>query len=164
MFFWIATGIFIVSFGLIISERLDKTKVALIGAGLVMALGLPEDLPCLAEMAPGHVGVAAEAPPHDQLLLPVVVETAVHDELARLGGHLSEDQRLGPDPQPVLVLDPLLGVAGHVGVVTPVHQIEEAREDQVVPEGLGEDPGRLLHLRRGFGAEGGERQGDLPGA
>jgi Na+/H+ antiporter NhaD/arsenite permease-like protein len=40
MFFWIATGIFIVSFGLIISERLDKTKVALIGAGLVMALNI----------------------------------------------------------------------------------------------------------------------------
>lgn len=40
MFFWIATGIFIVSFGLIISERLDKTKVALVGAGLIMALNI----------------------------------------------------------------------------------------------------------------------------
>jgi Na+/H+ antiporter NhaD/arsenite permease-like protein len=33
-------GIFIVSFGLIISERLDKTKVALAGAGLIMALNI----------------------------------------------------------------------------------------------------------------------------
>jgi Na+/H+ antiporter NhaD/arsenite permease-like protein len=40
IFFWIATGIFIVSFGLIISEKLDKTKVALIGAGLMMALNI----------------------------------------------------------------------------------------------------------------------------
>ena len=40
MIFWIATGIFIVSFGLIISEKLDKTKVALIGAGLIMALNI----------------------------------------------------------------------------------------------------------------------------
>lgn len=38
MFFWIATGIFIVSFGLIISEKLDKTKVAIVGAGLMMVL------------------------------------------------------------------------------------------------------------------------------
>ncbi|TLD41090.1 MAG: Na+/H+ antiporter NhaD type [Candidatus Jettenia ecosi] len=38
MFFWIATGIFAVSYGLIISEKLDKTKVALVGAGLMMAL------------------------------------------------------------------------------------------------------------------------------
>jgi len=40
IFFWIAMGIFIVSFGLIISERLDKTKVALAGAGLIMALNI----------------------------------------------------------------------------------------------------------------------------
>ncbi|HHT9145956.1 MAG: ArsB/NhaD family transporter [Candidatus Brocadiaceae bacterium] len=40
MFFWIATGIFIVSFGLIISEKIDKTKVALVGAGLMMALNI----------------------------------------------------------------------------------------------------------------------------
>ena len=40
MIFWIATGIFIVSFGLIISEKLDKAKVALIGAGLMMALNI----------------------------------------------------------------------------------------------------------------------------
>ena len=38
MFFWIATAIFIVSYGLIVSEKLDKTKVALIGAGLMMVL------------------------------------------------------------------------------------------------------------------------------
>ncbi len=38
MIFWIATGIFIVSFGLIISEKLDKAKVALAGAGLMIAL------------------------------------------------------------------------------------------------------------------------------
>lgn len=38
MVFWIATAIFIVSYGLIVSERLDKTKVALIGAGLMMVL------------------------------------------------------------------------------------------------------------------------------
>src|SRR5574337_2133484 len=38
MSFWIATGIFIVSFGLIISEKIDKTKIALIGAGLMMVL------------------------------------------------------------------------------------------------------------------------------
>jgi Na+/H+ antiporter NhaD/arsenite permease-like protein len=40
MIFWIATGIFIVSFGLIISEKLDKAKVALIGASLMMALNI----------------------------------------------------------------------------------------------------------------------------
>lgn len=40
MIFWIATGIFIVSFGLIITERLDKTKVALAGGGLMMALNI----------------------------------------------------------------------------------------------------------------------------
>ena len=33
-------GIFIVSFGLIISAKLDKTKVALAGAGLIMALNI----------------------------------------------------------------------------------------------------------------------------
>jgi Na+/H+ antiporter NhaD/arsenite permease-like protein len=38
MFFWIATGIFIVSYGLIVSEKLDKTKVALVGAGLMLTL------------------------------------------------------------------------------------------------------------------------------
>ncbi|MBM4053823.1 MAG: ArsB/NhaD family transporter [Planctomycetes bacterium] len=38
MVFWIATGIFIVCYGLIVSEKLDKTKVALIGAGLMMFL------------------------------------------------------------------------------------------------------------------------------
>ena len=38
MAFWIATIIFIVSYGLIVSEKLDKTKVALIGAGLMMIL------------------------------------------------------------------------------------------------------------------------------
>ncbi len=38
MFFWIATGIFIISYGLIISEKLDKTKVALVGAGLMLTL------------------------------------------------------------------------------------------------------------------------------
>src|SRR5574337_1040181 len=38
MSFWIATGIFIVSFGLIISEKIDKTKIALIGAGLMMVI------------------------------------------------------------------------------------------------------------------------------
>ncbi len=37
IYFWIAMGIFVVSFGLIITERLDKTKVALAGAGLIMA-------------------------------------------------------------------------------------------------------------------------------
>ncbi|MCC7212437.1 MAG: hypothetical protein E3K40_11900 [Candidatus Brocadia sp.] len=40
MIFWIATGIFIVTFGLIITERLDKTKVALAGGGLMMALNI----------------------------------------------------------------------------------------------------------------------------
>ncbi len=38
MFFWIGTGIFIVSLGLIISEKIDKTKIALICAGLMMVL------------------------------------------------------------------------------------------------------------------------------
>lgn len=38
MVFWIATIIFIVSYGLIVSEKLDKTKVALIGAGLMLIL------------------------------------------------------------------------------------------------------------------------------
>ncbi len=38
MDFWIATAIFILSYGLIVSEKLDKTKVALIGAGLMMTL------------------------------------------------------------------------------------------------------------------------------
>ncbi len=38
MVFWIATLIFLVSFGLIVSEKLDKTKVALIGAGLMIIL------------------------------------------------------------------------------------------------------------------------------
>ena len=38
MVFWIATIIFIASYGLIVSEKLDKTKVALIGAGLMMIL------------------------------------------------------------------------------------------------------------------------------
>jgi Na+/H+ antiporter NhaD/arsenite permease-like protein len=36
--FWIATIIFLVSYGLIVSEKLDKTKVALIGAGLMLVL------------------------------------------------------------------------------------------------------------------------------
>jgi len=40
IYFWIAMGIFVVSFGLIITERLDKTKVALAGAGLIMALNI----------------------------------------------------------------------------------------------------------------------------
>lgn len=38
MVFWIATLIFLVSFGLIVSEKIDKTKVALIGAGLMIIL------------------------------------------------------------------------------------------------------------------------------
>ena len=38
MVFWIATIIFIASYGLIVSEKLDKTKVALIGAGLMLIL------------------------------------------------------------------------------------------------------------------------------
>lgn len=38
MVFWIATLIFLVSFGLIVSEKIDKTKVALIGAGLMILL------------------------------------------------------------------------------------------------------------------------------
>lgn len=38
MVFWIATIIFLVSYGLIVSEKIDKTKVALIGAGLMMIL------------------------------------------------------------------------------------------------------------------------------
>lgn len=38
MSFWIATAIFIISYGLIISEKLDKTKVALIGASLMIVL------------------------------------------------------------------------------------------------------------------------------
>ena len=38
MVFWIATAIFIISYGVIVSEKLDKTKVALIGAGLMLAL------------------------------------------------------------------------------------------------------------------------------
>lgn len=38
MVFWIATIIFIVSYGLIVSEKLEKTKVALIGAALMMIL------------------------------------------------------------------------------------------------------------------------------
>lgn len=38
MFFWIATGIFIISYGLIVSEKIDKTKVALVGAGLMLTL------------------------------------------------------------------------------------------------------------------------------
>ncbi|MBI5308083.1 MAG: ArsB/NhaD family transporter [Planctomycetes bacterium] len=38
MVFWLATAIFIVSYGLIVSEKLDKTKVALIGAGLMLIL------------------------------------------------------------------------------------------------------------------------------
>ncbi|OQY99997.1 MAG: hypothetical protein B6D35_07985 [Candidatus Brocadia sp. UTAMX2] len=38
MVFWIATIIFLVSFGLIVSEIVDKTKVALIGASLMMIL------------------------------------------------------------------------------------------------------------------------------
>lgn len=38
MVFWIATLIFLVSFGLIVSEKLDKTKVALVGAGLMILL------------------------------------------------------------------------------------------------------------------------------
>ena len=38
MVFWIATAIFIASYGLIVSEKLDKTKVALIGAGLMLIL------------------------------------------------------------------------------------------------------------------------------
>src|SRR3989338_4027927 len=38
MVFWIATIIFIASYGLIVSEKLEKTKVALIGAGLMLIL------------------------------------------------------------------------------------------------------------------------------
>ncbi|MDR4507060.1 MAG: ArsB/NhaD family transporter [Candidatus Brocadiaceae bacterium] len=38
MVFWVATLIFVVSFGLIVTEKIDKTKVALIGAGLMMIL------------------------------------------------------------------------------------------------------------------------------
>ena len=38
MVFWIATIIFLASYGLIVSEKLDKTKVALIGAGLMLIL------------------------------------------------------------------------------------------------------------------------------
>ncbi len=38
MVFWVATLIFLASFGLIVSEKLDKTKVALIGAGLMILL------------------------------------------------------------------------------------------------------------------------------
>lgn len=38
MVFWIATIIFLISYGLIVSEKLDKTKVALIGAGLMLIL------------------------------------------------------------------------------------------------------------------------------
>ncbi|MFN3531548.1 MAG: SLC13 family permease [Candidatus Brocadia sp.] len=38
MVFWIATIIFLVSYGLIVSEKLDKTKIALIGAGLMLIL------------------------------------------------------------------------------------------------------------------------------
>lgn len=38
MIFCIATIIFIASYGLIVSEKLDKTKVALIGAGLMLIL------------------------------------------------------------------------------------------------------------------------------
>ena len=38
MVFWIATAIFIASYGLIVSEKLEKTKVALVGAGLMLIL------------------------------------------------------------------------------------------------------------------------------
>ncbi|MCF6159654.1 MAG: hypothetical protein E3K32_14055 [wastewater metagenome] len=38
MFFWVATAIFIVAYGLIVSEKLDKTKVALAGACLMIVL------------------------------------------------------------------------------------------------------------------------------
>src|SRR3990170_2130999 len=38
MVFWIASIIFIASYGLIVSEKLDKTKVALVGAGLMLIL------------------------------------------------------------------------------------------------------------------------------
>src|SRR3990172_6758634 len=38
MVFWIATIIFLASYGLIVSEKLDKTKVALVGAGLMLIL------------------------------------------------------------------------------------------------------------------------------
>ncbi len=38
MVFWIATIIFIVSYGLIVSEKLNKTNVALVGAGLMLIL------------------------------------------------------------------------------------------------------------------------------
>lgn len=38
--FWIATSIFILAYGLIISERIHKTIVAIVGAGLVLVLGI----------------------------------------------------------------------------------------------------------------------------
>lgn len=38
MIFWIATAIFITSYALIVSEKIDKTKIALIGAGLMIIL------------------------------------------------------------------------------------------------------------------------------
>jgi len=38
MVFWAATLIFIISYGLIVSEKIDKTKVALIGAALMLVL------------------------------------------------------------------------------------------------------------------------------
>ena len=38
MVFWVATAIFVIAYGLIVTEKLEKTKVALIGAGLMLIL------------------------------------------------------------------------------------------------------------------------------
>ena len=38
--FWIATGLFIGAYGLIVSERIHKTTVAIFGAALMIVLGI----------------------------------------------------------------------------------------------------------------------------
>ena len=36
--YWLATGIFVLAYAVIVSEKIHKTKVALVGAALMMAL------------------------------------------------------------------------------------------------------------------------------
>ena len=38
--FWVATAIFLLSYALIISEKIHKTTVAVFGAGIMVALGI----------------------------------------------------------------------------------------------------------------------------
>ena len=40
--FWIATAIFVIAYGLIVSEKIHKTMIAIFGAALVMVLGVLE--------------------------------------------------------------------------------------------------------------------------